>query len=376
MFTKLTTKTMEYSKGKIRVEPSPYAHLGRVKITQRNKQLGANGEPIKTVGADGSVKYVTSENDVIELVTLPGTYKNICPMNKRGGVITGLEEMVPNKYQDDKVYKPSASKDFNWKDILAKQPFVRLQHILEYEHGVRYNYYTGNFRIPNDRFLTESELSDISYFANPANCSVKMDNNVKVLDMDSPTDELAYYMLKARKDVAKSYSDLENDKGGKRWVLVDDKEKVKSTATSRIKKDKAAAHLLELFELNSDDIFDMASVCGRVDIVTKEDAYVFIGNFMEQGETNLNFFEAHYKMWKDIPTRQEFANLAKLEKYVKAGIMSKNNNKYYYNHRNPDTGATETFEWTNAINCVKSFLMAPEFKEYSQYVDSLYARYK
>lgn len=367
---------MEQSKGKIRVEPSPYAHLGRVKVTQRSRQIGANGEPVKSVGTDGSVKYVTSESEVVELVTLPGTYKNICPMNKRGGVVTGLEEMVPNKYQDDKVFKPSPVKDFNWKDILSKQPFVKLQHILEYEHGVRYNYYTGNFRIPNDKFLSEFELADISYYANPANCSVKMDNNVKVLDLDVPADELVYYMLKARKDVAKSYADLENDKGGKRWVLVDDKEKVKNTATSRIKKDKAAAHLLELFELNSDDIFDMASVCGRVDIKTKEDAYVFIGNFMEQGETNLNFFEANYKMWKDIPTRQEFANLAKLEKYVKAGIMSKSNNKYYYNHRNPETGATESFEWTSAINCVKAFLMAPEFKEYSQYVDSLYSKYK
>jgi hypothetical protein len=110
-----------------------------------------------------------------------------------GKLKTGLDEMVENPFKDDPKEKIKAGFE---PYILGKER-VKLQHLLEYKHGVPVDHYTSLPLKSEVYGIPEKEEGlKVPYFQRQG-FQVKISDTGLMLDTSKPEDELIYYFLKA-----------------------------------------------------------------------------------------------------------------------------------------------------------------------------------
>ena len=83
----------------IRVEPNPFKTL-KQKIKMRTRKT-SGGRPI--VSQDGRAVYTDEAPQ--NMTRIPGTSKKLVPPRTAAGLLTGLDVVVPNPYNDEKIYR-------------------------------------------------------------------------------------------------------------------------------------------------------------------------------------------------------------------------------------------------------------------------------
>ena len=356
-------------KPKIRLEVSPYANIGKRKVIQRTKATGPNGTPL-IVGKDKNNNpiFQAEESDVDNLVMVPGTQQQLCASPTTRGLATGLNKMVDNPYcdLDESEFNP----EWGARKLKGKKT-VLLQYLLEYEHDVQEGYYRADF---NPLVGESYDNIDAPFFAKPQS-KVIVSNNTIFLDLNKPEDEVKYYMLCARQDVANSLKELEEDPGRYKYVLTSDGEKDTSKAQTEKLLSRATTYLVALDDLNDETICDMAKVLGSSVNVSRDQAFIFIKRYFEDTTPKLKEFTAWYARYKDVATRNEFIMSARLAEYVDANIIRRRDNSYFWDLINEETGAMENFTWTSREHIVKAFLCNPEFQKEVEVVKAKYNHY-
>ena len=117
-----------------------------------------------------------------------------------GKIRTGLAEMVDNPYKTlDKDVIKSGFEPF----IFQKEK-VKLQHLLEYKHGVSVNYYT-DMPISQEVYTKELLARNVEIpFFQRGDFKIKLSDSGLMIDTDNPREELMYYFLKSSDKCAPS----------------------------------------------------------------------------------------------------------------------------------------------------------------------------
>lgn len=118
-----------------------------------------------------------------------------------GRLKTGLDELVENPYK-------TFSKDKitpGFESYIFEKEKIKLQHLLEYKHGVPPNTYTNI--VPDDLVLKNEEK--VPFFIKRTHFA-KIGDSGLVLNLDKPEDELKYYWLKSSDKCAPSREKIKN----------------------------------------------------------------------------------------------------------------------------------------------------------------------
>jgi hypothetical protein len=156
----------------------------RETATKVDAFAGDNGEPLL------KTKIGNKTGNVYRVLTSGST----------GRLKTGLDIMVDNPYKSlDKEQVKSG-----FEPVIFNKEKVKLQHILEYKHGVPVDFYT-DMPITNEVYTKEllARNKEIPFFQR-GEFKVKLSDSGLMLDTDNHMDELKYYFLKASNKCAPS----------------------------------------------------------------------------------------------------------------------------------------------------------------------------
>jgi hypothetical protein len=334
----------------IKIEPNPFKKP-KQKIKMKVKRMNGT-QPI--VNQEGKVQY--KEEEPLNLTRVPGTSKTIVPMRTVNGIKTGLDEFVFNPFRDEERYK------IDWAERLFKgKDKAKLQHLLEYEFGFEFDYLTSH--IPNE--IAPSNKENKKFFEKPESRIVLKDN-INFFNMANPVHRINFYTLLAGRDVANSFSELEDGLNqDAEWYVSDDVEKEKYKL-SRIERETKAAAALEDLKRHENAIQQMAKA---LDIDEAHDrnlsstkAARMVYDYYNQNEDTYNRYMELYDIWKDPARRNFVIASAELYDYTKNNVIQFRNGKYTWYKRNPN-GTSDTFVRTSKYDMINNFLLDPAFQE-------------
>ena len=342
---------------KIRTNPAKKSNFKIQKSMYRRDQMG---NPITKPNGG----YIKDEQEITEIVVMPGvTHVFTPPRNHDNGrLLTGLDVMVANPYKNDESFHAEwAEKIFKGKDEAL------LQHLLEYEHNVPFDYYTS--LIPAGLLPKENRKffqTDERFF--------RLDNSVTIINMANPRDRVLYYALIARDKkinptVAASYDELINGQNTQncRWYFIDEEEK----QAVKMNKTKMRNKIIAAIEAIAEDkkersIIDMIKVMGVQEAseqnMTAKRAYIVLNDYVEKGEEYAKLFMDNFEIWKDKIRKAEFEAYADIFDMVLFGLVRIKNGKYEVIVRDK-TGNSETKLFPNRTQFAREFILDPAYKE-------------
>lgn len=357
----------------IKIETSPFKKA-KQKFKLKNPKI-ANGRPVINPATG---KVVTALEDVQFLTRVPGTKTTLCPRRLPSGIVeTGLDEVVENPYKDGDGLEGNYKVEWAHR-ILAGKPHVKRQHVLEYKHGVPFDYYTS--KIPMEPISSTKE--DKLFFEKGESRPVLGDGTT-FLDLNNPLHELWYYILRAHPQVANSLAELED--GGNpdaEWYIVDEEEK-ESIKLSRNDRDiKAAAALHDLRE-NYTDAIIMVSKSLELDEASEQVTELtrskltnklvnVLANYYKTSEDAYQSFIFTYDKWKNAAERAEVIASAELFDYMKAGVVFYRNGRY--NFVAPAVGGqvSQTYAFNSKHSFIVDFLLSPYYQDAVELLKSAY----
>lgn len=345
----------------IKIEINPF-HKPKQKFKMMTPKMGPNGRVVNQTG-----KGVSEMQDVPNLARTPGTTTVITPCVTAKGLETGLDVFVPNPYKEDTVFK------FEWAErILKGKERVKLQHLLEYEHGVPFNYYTN--QIPFEAIPSNKENK--TFFEKPES-RPQLSNNTTFLHLNNPIHRVHYYTLLNHPLVAKSYADLQDGQSSAIWYIVDENEKERVTLTKIEKQTKAAAALEALKDSADEAIIHMAKYLelpgADVRNLTREKASLLVYNYYNGNEDSWKRFMEAYEMWKDAPRRAYFFTGSNLFDYIKTNIISYRNGKYTYIQPASGGKPSEVHSRNSKDEMIRTFLLDPAYQDEVKMIEEQYA---
>jgi ribosomal protein L17 len=357
----------------IKIETNPYKKA-KQKFKLKTPKI-ANGKPVINPATG---KVVTTLDDVEFLTRVPGTKTTICPRRLPSGLIeTGLDEIVPNPYKDGDDGQGNYKVEWAHR-ILAGKPFVKRQHILEYKHGVPFDYYTS--KIPMEPIASNKEDK---LFFEKAESKPVLGDGTTFLDLNNPLHELWYYILRAHPQVANSLAELED--GGNidaEWYIVDEDEKETIKLTRNERELKAAAALHDLKE-NYTDAVIMVAKSLELDEANEQVTDInkkrlinklvnVLSNYYKTNEDCYNAFIFTYEKWKNPAERAEVIASADLYDYMKAGIVFYRNGRYNYISPSVAGQVSQTFAFNSKTSFINDFLLSPYYQDAVESLKSVY----
>lgn len=176
-----------------------------------------------------------------------------------GRLKTGLNELVDNPYV-------SLSKDkikSGFEPYIFEKEKVKLQHLLEYKHGVSPNEYSD--AAPAKLVAGKDDTADTLYF-HRLNSIVKITDKGLPLDLNNPEDEIKYYWLKASDKCAPSRDKIK--KGIHEYFIGSEFEDEELKINKMQLIDKA------IFELMNPELSDEVKekIAKKLDVVSKENS--------------------------------------------------------------------------------------------------------
>lgn len=336
----------------IKIEPNPFK-VPKLKFKMKVKRM-QGGRPV--VNSNGTVLY--KDDEVPNLHMTPGTYKTLSQVRTARGIETGLNEIVNNPYKDEKLF------DVEWADrVLQNKERVRLQYLLEYEHGMPYNYYTSN--IPEGAIPSNKEGKR---FFEKAESRVRLSSNTTILRMDNPIHQVQYYMLLNHPKIAVSFADLEEGLNQEaEWYIVDEEEKERYRMSKIERETRAAAALEDLKSSNSEAIQQMAKALELDQAndrnLSKSKAARIVYEFYNKGQTEWKRYLDYYALWKDAARRNHFVTAAELFDYIKAGVVSYRNGKYTWTKRGSEGKPSEVFARSSKSDMINNFLLDVAYQD-------------
>ena len=368
---------------KVKIEANPKTTLGRPIVIETNR-VDNEGKPIQTgINSANEPIYQKQITEVIGQSSIPGTTRIIAPRVTSSGLKTGLEGYIDNPYIDYKESqftcgnygRENAFKMCNGKDK------IRIQDYLEIKHDTIPNYYTNNLK--PDGY--SSYAADVPFFAKKES-KITIPNNTVFLDLANPIDEVHYYVLLSRDDVAKSYSQLEEDPQKYKWYISDEGDKDKFKADKTVVLDNAIAILVQIRnKANSDgkntDLQDLAIILGSSVDCSVDKAYNDLRGYIVNSDINLakvaNFMKYANMLSNGPAEKAKFKMFARLEKYLAANLIRVGKkNKLYYSYVEEKSKEKVDLEWTSKEHAVHAFLTAKEYeaevkdleKDYQEYL--------
>lgn len=301
----------------------------------------------------------------IDAVLAPGAKQRFVVPRRRDNrqLLTGLDVAVPNPYKDETYFI-----DEKFEKVLKGKDKVKLQYILEFEHGVAFDYYTSNIA---DKLPVKG--SDRKFFESD-NASISLGNDMIYLRMSNPTDRVMYYALTARHDgstptVALNYAELtENPKAIYcKWYFLDEEER-QSVKLNKVERKNKIAFALETIRNSkrSEDLAVMAKVLEIEDArdlsLSAEKAYLLINDYATSDTKRGDLFLDKFDIYKDKIRKVELDAEADIFNFVNYGIIGYRNGKYEVQFKDK-SGSLESKLFNSKGELARGFILDPAYKE-------------
>ena len=190
-----------------------------------------------------------------------------------GRLKTGLNELVDNPYKD--LEKEQIKSGFE--PYVYKKEKIKLQHLLEYKHGVEADYYTD--KAPAKEVSGKDDKDNTPYFQ-LRTTKVTLTDTGMMLDTDKPEDELKYYFLKASDKCAPSLREANSMKH--EYYIGMENEDIEVEQNKAKLEDKAISSLVNE-EISDDYKIKIVKVLGlaKKDITTSK-AYMLLRSYVTE----------------------------------------------------------------------------------------------
>lgn len=332
------------------------------KIMRQSLKRDGRGDKMKDVNG----RFVTQEMQV-DSVLAPGVKHRFTPSRRRdnGQLLTGLDVVVKNEYKDADYYTNEA-----FEKVLKGKDRVKLQHVLEYEHGVPFDFYTAN--IPEG--LLPKNVKERRFFELPES-SISLGNDVLYLRMNNPRDRVLYYAMTARhKDcnimVAINRDEISSNPKAAycMWHFLDEEETQSAKLSSLERKNKIAFAIETIKNSKKkDDIINVAKALEIEDArdlkLSGEKAYILINDYaasaIERGNFFLELFDTYYQ---DKVRKNELEAFAEIFDFVNYGVVGYRNGKYEVQYKD-QSGALASKIFNTKTEFARGFIMDPLYKE-------------
>lgn len=332
------------------------------KVMRDGYKRDANGKEIKNGNGEG---FQTQQIEVNDIVIIPGASQIFTPPRRgdNNRLLTGLDVDIENPYKTEEYFP-----DEKFEKALKGKSRVKLQTVLEYEHGVEFDYYTSDIPsglIPKDNrkfFQTKERF-------------LPLGNGITYLKMSNPRDRVMYYALTARHPsviptVAASYDELVNGVSTQhcKWYFVDETERENIQISKLQYNNKIAAAIEALADSkNKTAIIDMVKAIGidgaNDQSITAERAYILLDSYAKTDVNAAKLFLDHYEIWKDKVRRPEIEVYAEIFDLKSYDLIRVKNNKYEVILRDKN-GNSEIKLFNTKSALAKEFMMDPAYKEY------------
>ena len=334
----------------------------KFKVMRDSYRRELNGSAVKRQGQEG---YQVQENEFNDLVMMPGVSVSFVPPRRPDNLrlLTGLDIEVDNPYSKEAYFRTE-----EFEKVLKSRPTAKLQHLLEYEHDVEFNYYTSNID------PMSSKKDSKKYFYNSNERFFKLSNNDIYLNMSIPRERVIYYALTARMPgatptVARNFQEMEDNSFAAKckWYFVDEEEK-QSITKSKLEKRNTIIFGIET--INKDKktaIFDMVKaleISEAKDIkLTKERAYILLNEYAFSSNEASNLFNEYFDKWSDAHTRREIEAYALIFDLLAEDLIKMRHGKYEVVIKSKKLDSSEIKLYSTKIAFATEFIMDPVFKE-------------
>lgn len=300
------------------------------------------------VDAAGREQASTSENNLTRAPYTKFTFMVGISSSKNGKLKTGLNKIVPNPFKD---YNFS---NLEWRERLSGLEEAKLQHILEYKHGVPFNYYSD---MPVREVFGKVKEESIPFFQT-SESTWDLKDGANIFDTERPKDELAYYAFRESKIIANSFTELNID--SLYYIAKESEEEDRAANQSKIK-DKAIAKLTLIEERDDDTLIKFVKALNiPARNINKAQAYNLIRDYIDKSNDNIRSFNYIYKIWDDTNTRARFNALVLFKDYVDYRIITNSGGtKYTWIPPREDSGRQpDPVKWNNKDQLIE-FLLDP-----------------
>lgn len=344
---------------KIRPYLNPYKK-SPFKIMRQSVRHDGKGDRMKH--PDG--RFMTDDMQV-DAVLAPGVKQGFVVPRRRDNrmLLTGLDVAITNPYKDETYFV-----DERFEKILKGKDKVKLQYVLEFEHGVPFDYYTSN--IPEGLRPKNEEKK----FFQTNQAELKLGNDIHYLRMSNPIDRVMYYALTARSEdsspmVALNYAELtENPKAVYcKWYFLDEEER-QSVKLSKIERKNKIAYALETIR-NSKKPEDLATMAKVLEIedardlnLSVEKAYLLINDYAASEVSRGDLFLDKFETYKDKIRKVELEAEAEIFNFVNYGIIGYRNGKYEVQFKDK-SGSLESKMFNSKGELARGFILDPAYKE-------------
>lgn len=348
----------------VKIETNPF-RKPRQKFRLRVPKTTSNGVPV--VNQSKQVQY--QDIEPTNLTRIPGTATTLSAGRKSNGELnTGLDMMVANPYQNEEVFKVA------WAERIIKgKPKVKLQHLLEYKHGVPYDFYTSRVE------MSPKASTDEKVFFEKSESRIVLKDNTCFLDLDNPIDEVRYYVLKAHPSVANSYSELEDGSNiNAEWYIVDETEKENIKAT-KIERDIQAGAALSTLSKSHDKTEALFVFCKALELdeagavgLSKDVALRVLFEYHSQNEDSYDKFMEMYGMWSEPLTRPFVICAAELYDLIRIGIVNYRAGKYSWVRPATEGKSSETYMRTSKGDFINNFMLDEHYADEVEFMRETY----
>lgn len=312
--------------------------------------------------ADG--RFQTDEMQ-IDAVVAPGVSQKFIVPRRRDNkmLLTGLDVIVPNPYKDESYFP-----DERFEKVLKGKDRVKLQYILEFEHGVTFDYYTSNI----SEGLRKKD-TELRFFESPQ-AYLSLGNDMVYLRMNNPKDRVMYYALTARHEgckvtVASSLSEISDNPNaaGCKWHFLDEEER-QSVKMNKVERANKIAFALETIKMSKkkDDLVTISKVLeideARDLKLTPEKAYLLINDYATSDVKRGDLFLEKFEIYQDKIRKVELEAEAEIFNLVNYGIVGYRNGKYEVQFKDK-SGALESKLFNTKGELARGFIMDPAYKE-------------
>ncbi len=336
----------------IKIEPSP---LKKPSIKIKMETVSMAGGQAKTfTDSNGNKKLQKNLKDAQNIQRMPGTIVYYSAALTKNGLNTGLNDYVDNPYKAETFYRDG------WENLLKGKAKIRRQELLEYKHNKPMGFYTN--QVTNSIISSTTDDSKLVFYQKPES-KIMLNDGLTILDLNNPIHEVNYYMLKAHKNIASSYDELQYNPDATHYI-VDELEKQKVESDSIRKYNILGARLEDIMSLPDGTIQKFCkAMMIQEKFVSKEAAYNRLNDECRKTNDKYEEFISLYDMWKDLATRERFEAYAELFDFLTTpGMITTRNNKYYWMQPASDGGKVTPWEWNSREKFI-DFLMALENTE-------------
>lgn len=242
--------------------------------------------------------------------------------NKRTGLLqTGLNQYFDNpfKAEKDKDAALVLPNDFPQSFLTAEK--VKLQHILEAEHGVPFNTYVDT--APTSGFKTGEKITFFQKFR------FKLNDGSTPLSMNKVEDELAYYIILANtKQFAPSYESWRKHQNpyATHYIFIEEEHQEREFSKKQLR-NKAISYLEEFNTKSSKDLISFCKCLKKnIGSITPQIAYTQLDDYINvvnnANETNAEKFINLVERFKTTDGKSEINALALLQDLMFYKVIS------------------------------------------------------